>query len=241
MRVKTKFISAIFLPLVFCLAAGFQTSSVTIPKDELLGKFIPAKHTDFIKIEKQYSSKEGIYLRKQAYDSFKKLFAAASKEGVQLVIISATRNFDYQKSIWEKKWLRKNYKGWSDLQKVNDIMKFSSMPGTSRHHWGTDIDLNSVTPSYFDSGNGKKIYDWLVKHGPEYGFYQTYTNKSGGRTGYSEEKWHWSYLPLASVYLKQYNETVSYSDLKGFSGSGSAEAAKSIELYVNGIDSSLKQ
>jgi zinc D-Ala-D-Ala carboxypeptidase len=240
MKIKTPFI-AILLGFVFCISQGFQTSSGTITKDELLGKFDPAKQIDFIKIEKQYSSKEGIYLREQAYDAFKKMFVAASKENVPLVIISATRNFDYQKSIWEKKWLQENYKGWNDLQKVNDIMKFSSMPGTSRHHWGTDIDLNSVTPSYFDSGKGKVIYDWLVKHGSEYGFYQTYTNKSGGRTGYSEEKWHWSYLPLASLYLKQYNEMISYSDLKGFSGSSSAKAAKSIELYVNGIDSSLKQ
>ncbi|MFM9004881.1 MAG: D-alanyl-D-alanine carboxypeptidase family protein [Flavobacteriales bacterium] len=43
-------------------------------------------------------------------------------------------------------------------------MKFSSMPGTSRHHWGTDIDLNSVEPSYFLSGKGLLIYQWLSAH-----------------------------------------------------------------------------
>ncbi|NJK84501.1 MAG: M15 family metallopeptidase [Saprospiraceae bacterium] len=36
------------------------------------------------------------------------------------------------------------------------ILKYSSMPGTSRHHWGTDIDLNSFSNSYFEQGEGKK-------------------------------------------------------------------------------------
>ena len=40
-----------------------------------------------------------------------------------------------------------------------------------------------------------------------------------GRTGYNLEKWHWSYLPLASKYLEFYNKKISYTmtlmDLKG--------------------------
>jgi D-alanyl-D-alanine carboxypeptidase len=204
-------------------------------KEELLGKFEPSEHKDFSKIEATYSDKAGIYMRSEAYESFKKMHAAAKKEGVNLRIISATRNFNYQKGIWEKKWLREKYHGWKEVDKVKDILKYSSMPGTSRHHWGTDVDFNSVEQKYFASGEGKKLYDWLVLHGSEYGFAQTYTSKSEGRTGYEEEKWHWSYMPIASEMLKEYNNRITYADLTGFSGSASAKEAQSIELYVNGI------
>lgn len=211
-----------------------------IPKEELLGKFEPSKHPDFIKIESRHTEKPNIFMRKEAYESFKKMATAAKKEGVDIRIISATRNFDYQKGIWEKKWLREKYAGWKDVDKVKDILKYSSMPGTSRHHWGTDVDFNSVELAYFASGAGKKLYDWLLKNGATYGFAQTYTSKENGRTGYEEEKWHWSYMPLSKEFLKQYNEQIQYSDLIGFSGSSSAEASESIKLYVNGIDNSLK-
>ena len=38
------------------------------------------------------------------------------------------------------------------------------MPSTSRHHWGTDLDLNNLNNSYFTSGKGKKIYKGSEKN-----------------------------------------------------------------------------
>ena len=110
------------------------------------------------------------------------------------------------------------------------------MPGTSRHHWGTDIDLNDLNNEYFATGQGKKVYDWLVEHGAEYGFCQVYTEQGEARPeGYQEEKWHWSYMPLASPFLQQYNKQVSYDDLGGFAGEEAAEQVGAIPKYVNGI------
>ncbi len=209
-------------------------------KEELLGKFDPAKHASFVKIETSHTDKPNIYMRLQAYDSFRLMHEAAKKEGINIRIISATRNFDYQKGIWEKKWLREKYKGWSEVDKVKDILKYSSMPGTSRHHWGTDVDFNSVEPGWFAKGEGKKLYDWLIANAASYGFAQTYNSKANGRTGYEEEKWHWSYMPLSRDMLEQYNASITYNDLTGFSGSASAKATQSIELYVNGIDPGLR-
>jgi len=209
-------------------------------KDELLGKLTPSTDTGFIKIQLAYTKKPAIYLRKAPYESFIKLYEAANKSGIKLMILSATRNFDAQKSIWEKKWSDPKYSKYSEKERASQIMKFSSMPGTSRHHWGTDVDFNNLSPSYFESGQGKKIYDWLVTNAADYGFYQTYTNKSQGRTGYEEEKWHWTYLPLSGPMLDAYNNQINYSDITGFKGSEAAVAVQAIELYVNGIDSTLK-
>ena len=115
------------------------------------------------------------------------------------------------------------------------ILLYSSMPGTSRHHWGTDMDLNALENSYFDSGDGLKAYQWLTAHAVEFGFCQPYTSKRNGRTGYEEEKWHWSYLPLSSELLTSYVNLVKYSDIKGFNGSETASKLKAIQNYVQGI------
>ncbi|MFN5294192.1 MAG: M15 family metallopeptidase [Flavobacteriales bacterium] len=214
-------------------------TSITYSMDDLLGKFEPARHKDFTLIASSYTSKQGIYLRTEAYLAFQKMHAAALKEGVTLTILSATRNYQAQKAIWERKWKRPQYEGKTDVERTRDILKYSSMPGTSRHHWGTDIDINSLEPAYFKSGQGLNTYQWLVKNGPDFGFYQTYTSKSTGRTGYEEEAWHWSYMPIAKPMLNAYVATISYSDIVGFSGCSSAKDVRIIEDFVNGIDPTL--
>ncbi len=109
------------------------------------------------------------------------------------------------------------------------------MPGTSRHHWGADVDINSTEDDYFLSAEGAKVYSWLSSHAADFGFCQPYTSKKDGRTGYEEEKWHWSYLPLATTFLDQYKKQILYQDLSGFDGSEVAVPLQVIDLYVNGV------
>lgn len=68
-------------------------------------------------------------------------------------------------------------------------MLYSSMPTTSRHHWGTDMDINSVEPEYFESGQGLLEYNWLKANAHKFGFCQPYSPKDdGSRTqGYNLE------------------------------------------------------
>ncbi len=219
---------------VLLLTSMEQNQSIS--KNELLGQFEPSKHADFVRIDAEYTDKPSIYLRKATYQAFKDMYWEAKKCGINLKIRSATRNFNYQKGIWERKFARPKYKGWQAEDIVRDIMKYSSMPGTSRHHWGTDIDFNSFENSFFESGKGKRIYDWLIEFGPEYGFYQVYTSKENGRKGYEEEKWHWTYLPLSKGYLEEYKKQVSYDDITGFKGAKEAIKVKAIENYVGGIN-----
>ena len=215
-----------------------------VPLATLIGKIDPAKDTAFVKIGSQYTSKPDIYLRKAAYAAFQKMHAAALQDGVKLEIISATRNFSAQKGIWERKWDGGTLVGGKNLAQTEPdpaaralkILSYSSMPTTSRHHWGTDIDLNNLENSYFASGTGKKIYDWLIANGPSFGFCQTYTAIGPERpNGYQEEKWHWSYMPIASRFLKAFKAQVKYSDITGFKGAEVAEGLHIIDHFVGGI------
>ncbi|MEL6254695.1 MAG: M15 family metallopeptidase [Bacteroidota bacterium] len=224
----------------------------TIAKSFLLGRFDPAKHEDFEKITSAHGAGSGLgaYLHKETMAAFKEMHAAAKKEGISLTIRSATRNFFRQKQIWEAKWTGARKVGGKDLSKskpdpaerATEILLFSSMPGTSRHHWGSDMDLNAFENSYFASGKGLKEYEWLKAHAAEYGFGQPYTEKGEGKRlyGYEEEKWHWSYLPLAKKYLKAYVAQVVPADIYGFKGAEVAEKLKVIERYVEGIASDCK-
>ena len=200
---------------------------------KLLGKFNYRNDTMFTKVPSKYTFKN-IHIQKVVLDSFINMANAAEKDGVSFKIISGARNFDEQKRIWERKW-RQN-KITDSIENALQILKYSSMPSTSRHHWGTDIDLNNLTNSYFDKGKGLEEYNWLVTNAYKFGFFQPYTSKDCGRTGYNEEKWHWSFKPLSSHYLKVYNDSISHKAITGFIGSTVAKDIDVIKKYVNGIE-----
>jgi LAS superfamily LD-carboxypeptidase LdcB len=205
-----------------------------ITKEFLMGKFNYAQHPRFEKVPKARSNKE-IYIQKETLKAFMKMAETAEKEGIHYIILSGTRNYNEQKIIWEKKW-KKYIAEYKDTQKTAmKILEYSAMPSTSRHHWGTDIDINSLQSSYFSSGQGQKEYEWLKKNANKFGFYQTYSNTEKERTGYSEEKWHWSYMPLAEKYLLLYNQLISNKDISGFMGCEAAEQIDIIKNFVNGI------
>ena len=217
--------------------------------DEVMGKFDPSQHEDFILVDQKYADQAGRIMHKEAYQAFISMWEHAQKDGINLQIKSATRNFDYQKGIWERKWTgKRKVEGHSLAESIPNhthralkILEYSSMPGTSRHHWGTDIDINAFENEYFESGQGKKEYDWLVKNAPNYGFCQPYTAKDEHRpNGYNEEKWHWSYLPVANQYLAKAKNNMNDSMISGFQGSETAVEIGVVEKYILGINKSCK-
>jgi len=205
-------------------------------KNLLLGKFDYKIDSNFVLVSKSHSLRENIYLNTIVYDSFKKMHNIAKKENIELFIISGTRSFNQQKIIWESKWNKLDT--LSGIERVKQILTYSSMPSTSRHHWGTDIDINSVEDFYFETIKGKKEYNWLVKNANKFGFYQTYRLSS--KNSYNEEKWHWSFRPISKEYLKQYNELINYKEITDFKGSEYAKELNILKYYVNGISNECK-
>jgi len=210
-------------------------ASALVSKDYLLGKFNPAQHADFVSVGAPYSDKPGMMLRKEAFEAFKKMWDSAKSAGVSLKIISATRNFEQQKAIWEGKWDRFAMDAPKPKDRALKILEYSSMPGSSRHHWGTDMDLNDLNNASFEPGGKyEKMYQWLANHAHEFGFCQPYT--AGRPHGYHEEKWHWTYTPLSKPFLAQYKKSIQNGDIKGFLGSNLAEEIGAIKNYVLGIN-----
>lgn len=211
-------------------------------KNRLLGKFSPESDADFVPVPLSQCDDTGHYLLNEVLIAFQSMHQKAQDDGVRLEIISSTRNFDRQKRIWEKKWNSEAFqyhdsgKMLNDMEKARKILQYSAMPGTSRHHWGTDFDLNSVEPEYFETSEGLELFEWLKSNASGFGFYQPYTPKDENRPlGYEHEPWHWSYLPLSKGYLKLYQEIIDFEDIIGFEGDFLVQSLNMIEQYVKGI------
>lgn len=224
--------------------------TLDISLEFITGHFNPPQDSSFVVIERKYADRKGMYMKREAYQAFIKMWHAAQGDNINLVIRSAARNFDYQKGIWERKWTGKtllsNGKNAakdfnSDEERALKILEYSSMPGSSRHHWGTDIDFNNFNNEWFESGEGLKLFTWLEKYAADYGFCRPYTEKNTARPhGYNEEKWHWSYMPLSQKYTAFAQKHLNNTDIKGFKGSDVATNIDVVEHYVLGINHKCK-
>lgn len=257
-KILLKFLN-FFLPvyIIFLSALMLHSDETGIYKipvfDYVTGRFNPASHSSFVNLHNTAipAARNNIYLRKEAVESLEKMLADFNKDhpGIKIWVQSGTRNFLSQKSIWDRKWTGGlKTTGTSDITKITDpikraklILRYSSMPGTSRHHWGTDFDINSLNNSYYEKGEGAVIYKWFVLNAARYGFVQPYT--SGRESGYEEEKWHWSYLPLSKIFLHDWNSLYmekpeAFNTKKLFHGS--EEAGHLAPVYVNSISRECK-
>lgn len=224
-----------------------KTSEPT--RAQLMGDVQPTTAAGFAPIGDDLAAKGGLYGRREAVEAFEKMAAAAKADGVRLTVISAFRSFGDQKRIWENKWNGVTPVAGGRLPDTTKdpkaralkILEFSSMPGTSRHHWGTDFDLNALDNVYFSKGKGKAAYAWLAANAGKFGFCQPYSARGPNRpAGYNEEKWHWSYKPISSVWLAQFARSVTDDDIKGFDGSQTAKSVHAVEDYVRGVNRDCK-
>ncbi len=212
----------------------------------LMGKFDPSEREDFAAVPAEYSiSGYQMYLREETLNAFLEMAQAADKDDIDLKIASATRNFDYQKNLWNNKWTGFVLVGGKNLAKsipdgverFEKILEYSAVPGTSRHHWGTDIDINNANPQYFNTEQGEKVYNWMKENAWAFGFCQPYTEKSTARPeGYNEEKWHWSYLPLAKTFTEEYKNLITDADITDFDGDQYVVGQDLINKHVLGIN-----
>lgn len=219
------------------------------------GRFRPESRKGFSPLAARFSPGRAQYLDERTLAAFDKLAAAARAAGFELTVVSATRNFSVQKTIWEQKFSGLRRVAGKDLGRTQpdeelralEILKYSSMPGTSRHHWGTDFDLHeakltgaALSNETLSKGRGLQLYNWLNTHAGEFGFCQPYRGDPSARNagryahGYEEERWHWSYRPLSAEYLKAFTEHAGALVPTGFLGD---KAGKRFYLdYVKNID-----
>ena len=172
---------------------------------------------------------ETIQLQKEVFDAFDKMQEEALKEGISIQIVSAYRSFDRQKSIWNKKFKSYILNGLTQQQAIDKIIEYSTIPGTSRHHWGTDIDIIDATikapkelllqKNYENTGVYVKLKEWMDLNAEKFGFYLVYDNNPL-RKGFKYEPWHYSYREVSRIMLTKFkeidlNQILQRNDIKG--------------------------
>jgi LAS superfamily LD-carboxypeptidase LdcB len=181
----------------------------------------------------------GVRLHAEAGAAVATLREAAAAAGIDLVVVSAFRDFSHQCRIWNGKFhgdrpmldrAGRPLDGsvLEEPARVRSILFWSALPGASRHHWGTDfdvIDRAALPPGYqpqltveeFTTGPFVRLNEWLGANLGNHGFFRPYTTDRGG---VHPEPWHLSYAPisvpaLGSMTLEVLREAVSQSELAG--------------------------
>lgn len=168
----------------------------------------------------------GHQLQAEAAGAFALLRQDALEAGFELAIGSSFRSFARQLSIWNGKvrGLRPVHDDEGRVvllaeltprQQLYAILRYSAIPGTSRHHWGTDLDVYDAAAVGADyqlqlspqevaaGGVFDPLHRWLDERmaaGESQGFYRPYARDRGG---VAPERWHLSYAPLALACAQQ--------------------------------------
>nr|WP_299441734.1 M15 family metallopeptidase [uncultured Aquimarina sp.] len=228
---RKKFIQISALGLVGLSSVSFTDFQSKFTKNDLMGKGNPS----FVG--------EGYKLRKNANKAFLKMKSAASKEGIKIRVVSSYRDYAHQNRIWERKYERYTAKGLSPIKAIQKIIEYSTIPGTSRHHWGTDLDIVDgsvkqprdllLEKHFHDGGSFTRFKTWMDHNANDFGFYLVYTNKKG-RKGFKYEPWHYSYAPSSIPMLKEFKKLDIKTELQKTVLMGSSNfTPEFIQQYMN--------
>jgi LAS superfamily LD-carboxypeptidase LdcB len=167
----------------------------------------------------------GARVHREVVQPFRRLQEAARDAGFDLRILSGFRSFADQRSIWNRKATGQRAVLDSDAVPLDiarlspealvfAILRWSALPGASRHHWGTDLDVYDAAarPEGYEielipeevnpGGMFGPLHAWLderIAAGTSFGFFRPYDRDRGG---VAPERWHLSYAPVSAAYLR---------------------------------------
>ncbi|TOZ85187.1 M15 family metallopeptidase [Vibrio parahaemolyticus] len=160
------------------------------------------------------------------------MIEAAKKAGFKMEIASGFRDFSRQRAIWNGKFEGElpildsnsqplNKAALSNEEKLKAILRWSALPGGSRHHWGCDFDVYArnllpadtklqLEPWEYLEGHQLAFYCWLQEHIDEFGFFFPYLQDLGG---VAIEPWHISHKTIGQQCAAQLNAEMLKDEL----------------------------
>ncbi|WP_171758463.1 M15 family metallopeptidase [Vibrio sp. RE86] len=185
---------------------------------------------------------------------------SAIQAGFNLNIASGFRDFERQKVIWENKMAGRtaildtesqplNATLLSDSEKVFSILRWSALPGASRHHWGSDFDVFDrdslpkgtqlqLEPWEYLKGHQHAFYQWLKENIETHGFFFPYAEDRGG---VAPEPWHISHRSTATACLQQLDIPTLEQQLRSAPILGNQIVLEQLETIYNQFISNIQQ
>lgn len=168
------------------------------------------------------------------------VLAARDEAGIELAIASAFRDFERQRAIWNAKWHGERPLLDRDSRpldvatlapdaRIDAILAWSALPGASRHHWGTDLDIfdraampagyraQLVPQEYAPGGVFRRLDVWLSASMERFGFHRPYARDLGG---VRPEPWHLSHSrtarpACAALTVEIMREAIASAEVEG--------------------------
>jgi LAS superfamily LD-carboxypeptidase LdcB len=192
--------------------------------------------------------------------AFQKLRQAAVADGFDLAAHSSFRDFSRQLTIWNEKFSGArplldatgsplDAAELAPAARVEAILLWSALPGASRHHWGTDVDLidrRAIAPDYrirltpeefAPGGPFAALAGWLDLNAARFGFFRPYR---GIQSGVQPEPWHFSFAPVAESARRRLTAGVLHEAIAAAPLLGKAQVLERLEVlhsrYVAKID-----
>ena len=220
----------------------------------------PAELTGRVRTHVTDVASLGCALHVHAVAPFLALRRAALADGFDPVPHSSFRDFGRQLAIWNGKF--SGARSMLDasgrpidpneltaLQRVDAILLWSALPGASRHHWGTDIDIIDgratapgyevkLTPEEFAPGGPyAALAEWLEANAARFGFFRPFR---GVLSGVQSEPWHFSFAPIAENARRDLSPSVLYKAIEAAPLLGKEQVLAQLDAlharYVASID-----
>jgi LAS superfamily LD-carboxypeptidase LdcB len=194
-------------------------------RKQITPKFLTGQDSDLMVPFFNHDQTKTILIHPMMRDSLLHLQKACASEGFDLAVASGFRGLEHQQAIWNRKAqglqaVLDNFGKPLDFQSLNEqervlaIMRWSALPGASRHHWGSEIDVYNrrakeqveLTPQEVeDTGPMGPFHLFLNEVIDDFEFFRPYEFDLGG---VAPERWHLSYAPLSEPCDEAYDRAL---------------------------------
>jgi D-alanyl-D-alanine carboxypeptidase len=154
---------------------------------------------------------ESMQLRQVTTTAIEQMFAAATKDGLNLMLSSGYRSYTYQVNL---------YNDYVSTQGQVTADTQSARPGYSEHQTGLAVDVEptskncEVEACFGDTPEGK----WVAANAYKYGFIVRYQADNQAITGYEPEPWHIRYIGVSLATELHNTGVTSLEQFFGVSG-----------------------
>ncbi|KIF51367.1 M15 family metallopeptidase [Vibrio owensii] len=203
-------------------------------------------------LQSTLAGQKAFMLHPEVAEDLLQMIDAANKAGFKMEIASGFRDFNRQKAIWNGKFSGDlaildshsqplDKAKLSDEEKLMAILRWSALPGGSRHHWGCDFDVYArnllpsdtqlqLEPWEYLEGHQLPFYQWLAANLEHFGFFFPYQQDLGG---VAIEPWHISHRSVGQQCLTHLtpevlrNQLIEQNQIDNIAG---------IDVILNNLD-----
>lgn len=211
-------------------------------------------------LEDTFVGQKSFLIHPQVAQDLLALKDAATQAGFNLCLASGFRDFERQMLIWNRKMAGEatildsqsqpmDVATLSEREKVLAILRWSALPGASRHHWGTDFDIYDrdslpqgvslqLEPWEYLTGHQQPFYAWSKHHLADFGFFFPYQEDRGG---VACEPWHISHRATAQSCLAQLTLEVLQQQIQTSALIGKEVVLDNLESIYNQFITNISQ